>query len=123
MSKSKNSMTKSALLRRGWTNELIETLLPKPTYIHVGDGHKVLRTWRKSVVAEAELTPEFIDKHRVIVPEAPAARPAPEEASRRRRKRWTPPASGRFLNRPFPNTPGTSPPPACWPATITGPFW
>ena len=86
MSKSKNSMTKSALLRRGWTNELIETLLPKPTYIHVGDGHKVLRTWRKSVVAEAELTPEFIDKHRVIVPEAPAARPAPEEGAPKAKK-------------------------------------
>ena len=72
MSKSKNSMTKSALLKRGWTNELIETLLPKPTYVHVGDSRKVLRTWRKSAVMEAEMTPEFIDKHRVIVPEAAA---------------------------------------------------
>ena len=70
MSKSKNSMTKSALLRRGWTNELIETLLPKPTYVHIGDGRKVLRTWRKSAVTEAEQTPEFMDKHRIVAPEA-----------------------------------------------------
>ena len=50
----------SMLKRRGWTNELIRELLPKPHYFP-SDGHPI-RVWSKEDVRQAENSPEFIGR-------------------------------------------------------------
>jgi len=47
----------SALKRRGWTNELIRQLLPKPETFTAGGHH--IRIWEREVVRAVERTPEF----------------------------------------------------------------
>ncbi len=55
MPKSSNKYWTAAKLKsRGWTNELIRTLLPKPRYIHSDEFPNVLRVWPKDVVMKAE---------------------------------------------------------------------
>ncbi len=67
MSKGNNSMTKNALMRRGWTNELIESLLPRPHYVY---GH--LRVWKLRDVRDAEQTDAFKQGRVEYVPPKPA---------------------------------------------------
>ena len=47
----------SLLKRRGWTNALIDELLPKPRYLPV-NGYN-LRVWDKEDVYAAEESPQF----------------------------------------------------------------
>ncbi len=49
--------TASVLKRRGWTNELIRALLPKPRYIL--SGEQSIRVWDKEEVRAAENGPGF----------------------------------------------------------------
>lgn len=49
--------TASLLKRRGWTNDLIRELLPKPRYV-LRDGYSV-RVWNKEAVCAAECDPRF----------------------------------------------------------------
>nr|MDE7221099.1 hypothetical protein [Oscillospiraceae bacterium] len=76
------NMTISLLKRRGWTQELIDELLPKPHYIHA-DGH-MLRVWSKKDVSEAEATPQFIGHQSDVPPieETPAATPGGAKRAR-----------------------------------------
>ena len=53
-----NYCTPSILKRRGWTDELIRELLPRPHYRMAG-GHPI-RFWDKEDVYEAEKHPRFI---------------------------------------------------------------
>lgn len=63
--------TLSILKRRGWNEELIRELLPKPRYMMAG-GHPV-RFWAKEDVYEAEQNPRFLS-------EKGRARPADDSA-------------------------------------------
>ncbi len=69
MSKSKSTVTQNALVRRGWTDELIESLLPKPMYVE--DGH--VRVWKRKAVRAAEETEEFKAGRVETPPEAVSA--------------------------------------------------
>ena len=48
----------SELRRRGWTNELMRALLPKPRYQEL-DGNRI-RVWPKTVVLQSERDPQFL---------------------------------------------------------------
>ena len=62
----------SVLKRRGWTGEMMRTMLPKPEYSMSG-GHPV-RTWKKDDVLAAEGDPRFSAKRSGSrAPRAPAA--------------------------------------------------
>ena len=54
-------LTASLLKRRGWSDDLIRELLPKPRYIPA-DGHSV-RVWAKEDVRLAEADPRFAKGH------------------------------------------------------------
>ena len=62
-------LTASLLRRRGWTDDLIRELLPKPRYLPA-EGHSV-RVWAKADVLLAEADPRFSDGH--AAPESPSA--------------------------------------------------
>ena len=66
----------AALKRRGWTNQLIRALLPKPRYLPSGD-HSV-RVWDRADVRAAESSPRFTG--RAVSPKSaarPSGHPAP----------------------------------------------
>ena len=69
MSKSPRNFSAGALKRRGWTNELMSTLLPPPAVLY--NHGRPIRVWRRGAVLEAEGTPEFI-KGRVPAENLPA---------------------------------------------------
>lgn len=57
MGKNTKYWTVGALRGRGWTERLLDTLLPKPHYWH--QNGKRVRSWPRDVVMEAEKTAEF----------------------------------------------------------------
>lgn len=74
--------TASLLKRRGWTNELMRELLPKPRYIPC-DGYSV-RAWGKEDVRTAERDPRFAHPVREDA-DAPIPSSAPDPAARQAR--------------------------------------
>ena len=61
----------SALKRRGWTNELMKQLLPKPRFI-VSDGHPI-RMWLREDVRQGEEAPAFARHTKQALPTRTAA--------------------------------------------------
>ena len=51
--------TASLLKRRGWTNEQMRALLPKPRYIRTPSTPQGMRVWDRADVLRAERSPEF----------------------------------------------------------------
>ncbi len=76
------------LKSRGWTEELMRELLPKPRYRHAGG--RSIRCWERRTVLEAELKREFLEG-RVL----PAQQDRSEERSLRADAAKT--GAGRFL--------------------------
>ena len=72
------SWNASQLRRRGWTNELMHALLPKPRYTEL-DGNKI-RVWSRGVVLAAERDERFLaGRVQTQVPsESPAAQSGAE---------------------------------------------
>lgn len=68
------------LKSRGWTEELIRELLPKPRFRYF-NGHRI-RTWSIDEVKAAEQT-ELFQQRKNTVDQRPGAEAAPEEALRR----------------------------------------
>ena len=62
MSGGKNgkNWTVGTLKSRGWTEELLRELLPKPAYRHF-NGRSV-RTWNKETILEAEKSERFLSE-------------------------------------------------------------
>ena len=71
----------SALKRRGWTNELMRALLPKPRYLP--SGSFTVRFWEREDVRAAERSPQFPGRPPEEEPAPrPAGGPAPAGAKR-----------------------------------------
>ena len=86
--KLKSEYTYGALKKRGWTDGLIRSLLPKPRVIHPENAKDGMRLWKKAEVRRAEQSEEFRRKCRVKAAEntagADRAQPGSPEAVRAR---------------------------------------
>lgn len=70
------------LFSRGWTNALMQELLPRPV-LFTSNGRRH-RMWEKAVVRQAELDPRFLERspgRAVNRSEEPAFRAASERAA------------------------------------------
>ncbi len=65
-----NSWSASMLKKRGWTNELMRSLLPPPQYIHPPSAGYGIRVWKKADVIRVERSAEF-KSHRARPQSAP----------------------------------------------------
>ena len=75
----------AVLKRRGWTNELMKELLPKPRFL-VSNGHPV-RMWNKEDVRQGEETPSFVRRHRDVISPGAVA-PGVRQACARLTQAW-----------------------------------
>ncbi len=80
MSKHSGTWGASTLKRRGWTDELMRALLPKPGYFRPPGSSGALRVWKKADVLRAEGTPEFASRRGQAAQGGEAKRPAERDA-------------------------------------------
>ena len=77
---SRGKWSASMLKRRGWTNELIRTLLPKPRYVM--SGGRSIRVWDKEDVWAGERDPRFAGRDVAAAAAGNAARAASADVRR-----------------------------------------
>ncbi len=82
----RRDMKIGALKKRGWTNELIADLLPKPRVV-AAHGHP-FRVWKSSDVLAAEETEEFKNNRVEYVPPEPQVKPGSRDASELFEEAW-----------------------------------
>ena len=70
----------SVLKRRGWNNELMKQLLPKPLFF-MQNGRPV-RVWDREDVLLAESGPRFVNRRKKGVDVGDTARPVPQSVKR-----------------------------------------
>ena len=73
--------TASLLKRRGWTNEQMRVLLPKPRYIRTPSTPQGMRVWDRADVLRAERSPEFTRRGGTGGRNLSAKSPAPDAAA------------------------------------------
>ena len=105
------SWSASVLRRRGWTNELMKQLLPKPRIL-MSNGRPI-RMWSQEEVRRAEQDSSFAQAKKDPELRGAALRAAAPGVRHARGLRLRP---GRRRR-------GTRPPPGCWRDTTTPPSW